>query len=91
LEWALAACGVAHHLNAKAAPMPVLKVNATPDEVSAHETKLAAWLKTEYTCCQRLARALPDSTLWKILHDKSVMDMWSTITMEFKSKTVLVQ
>ena len=89
IEWALAARGVVSHLDAKKAPKPAPP--ADPKQMDAYEAELAAWEKTEFTCRQQLARALPDSTLWKILHTTSVADMWTTIVTEFESKTVLVQ
>ena len=89
LEWALAAQGVVAHLDAQKAPKPVEPLEAA--KLAAYKTELAAWEKTEFTCHQQLARALPDSTLWKILHASIVADMWKTIVMEFESKTVLVQ
>ena len=89
LEWALAAQGVVAHLDAQKAPKPVKPLEAA--KLAAYKTELATWEKTEFTCRQQLARALPDSTLWKILHASTVADMWKTTVTEFKSKTVLVQ
>jgi hypothetical protein len=91
LEWALAACGVTDHLHTQKAPKPTVSDSATPDEKADYETKLATWEKTEFTCCQQLTHALPDSVLWKILHEETMANMWSTIKMEFELKTVLVQ
>ncbi|KIM69871.1 hypothetical protein SCLCIDRAFT_102012 [Scleroderma citrinum Foug A] len=89
IKWALAAHGVVSHLDATKALKPAPP--ADPKQMDAYEAELAAWEKTEFTCHQQLTRALPDFTLWKILHATSVADMWTTIVTEFESKTVLVQ
>ena len=60
-------------------------------ETTTKEDLFAKWQKPEFVCRQQLARALPDSLLWKILHDDTVAKMWKTITTEYELKTSLVQ
>ncbi|KAF8835111.1 hypothetical protein BDN67DRAFT_875553, partial [Paxillus ammoniavirescens] len=91
LEWELATHGITNHLSGKALkPIPPGN-SATQDQLDNYTASVAEWQKPEFTCCQQLARALSDSTLWKILHSETVANMWTTITKEYKSKTALVQ
>lgn len=90
-EWALAMRGVVDHLTGAAAkPMPP-RNNAKPDEIADYEKALAELQKPEFICRQQLACALPNSLLWKILHNETVAKMWKTITTEYELKTSLVQ
>ena len=38
-----------------------------------------------------LARAIPDSIMWKIINEEMVAGMWLIISREFESKTALMQ
>jgi hypothetical protein len=88
LDWALADKEVNGHLNGSA-PKPESK----PGDVKPpdFDDKLAEWEKHERKARNLLAQRIPDSTLRKILHKKTVAEMWKTISTDFESKTSLVQ
>src|SRR5438445_6157576 len=89
--WALADREVEHHLDAALAPKPLLPENEDIKPSQTQLKELTIWRKHENTCRQMLARAIPDSMMWKIINEETVAGMWSIISREFESKTVLMQ
>src|SRR5437660_4586973 len=89
--WSLADHEVDHHLNAALVPKPCLPENEDikPSQIQLKE--IAIWRRHENTCRQMLARAIPDSIMWKIINEDTVAEMWKIISQEFESKTALMQ
>jgi gag-polypeptide of LTR copia-type/Zinc knuckle len=78
LKWALEDKQVFGHLDGTA---------IKPADTEKDEEKKETWLINETKARQLLAQKLYDSTLTKLLHYKTVVEMWAVITQEYSIKS----
>ena len=78
LKWALEDKRVFGHLDGTA---------IKPADTEKDEEKKEKWLINETKARQLLAQKLYDLTLTKLLHYKTVVEMWAVITQEYSVKS----